>query len=175
MGFSQTEVLAMGFDYYTLASRLLQYNPDPVQVCKDYFARYDIKTGGDRSATISAVDTRQMEPLVTICKTLFDKYRSELKSMKGGNVQGYFRYDRHFFYDLEDILIKAGITAEEKAALEDALNQCVVYKAATDYFLGIPRNTACGLSMYLPSMGSDYLDTFYTNHIAWNKATELVK
>ena len=95
--------------------------------------------------------------------------------MNGDNVQGYFRYDRHFFYDLKDILVKAGITAEETAQLQDALDQCVLYKAATDYFISIRIRYACGLSMYLPSKGSDFLDGFYKEHLDWNRATELVQ
>ena len=175
VGFSPTEVLAAGFDYKTITSSLLKVSPDPVQVCRDYFARYDVQTGQQRSATISAVDTREMEPLAEICKTLFEKYREQLGTISGSSVQGYFRYDRHFFYDLMDILVRAGITAEEKAALQEALDRCIIYKAATDYFLNIRIRTACGLSMYLPSMGSDFLDGFYREHIAWNKATLLVK
>jgi hypothetical protein len=182
VGFSQTEVLAQGFDYKALTTSLLKNTPDPVQVCKDYFQFYDTylerepgASAQNRSATISVVDTREMEPLAEICKTLFEKYREKLKTMTGNYVQGYFRYDRHFFYDLKDILVKAGITADEKTALQAALDQCIVYKAATDYFLNIRITTACGLSMYLPSMGSDFLDEFYLNHIAWNGATLLVK
>lgn len=174
VGFSQTEVLKYGFDYISIASRLLQNTPDPVQVCKDYFARYDAQKGEQRSATISAVDTREMEPLAEICKTLFEKYRSKLKTMNGSSVQGYFRYQRHFFYDLKDILVKAGITPEEEAQLDYALSRCVLYKAATDFFLSIKIKNACGLSMYLPSMGSDFLDNYYMEHIDWNRDTGLV-
>lgn len=182
VGFSQTEVLAEGFDYKALTTSLLKNTPDPVQVCKDYFNFYDTylernpgASAQNRSATISVIDTREMEPLAEICKTLFEKYRTTLKTMSGNYVQGYFRYDRHFFYDLKDILVKAGITAQEKAALQAALDRCVVYKAATDYFLSVRITTACGLSMYLPSKGSDFLDEFYLNHMAWNGATLLVK
>ena len=174
VGFSQTEVLAAGFDYVSITSRLLQGNPDPVQVCVDYYNHYLAEPNNSRYATISAVDTRRLEPLATLCKSLFQKYRARLKTMSGDNVQGYFRYDRHFFYDLKDILVKAGITEEEKARLQDALDQCVLYKAATDYFIDVRIRNACGLSMYLPSRGSDFLDGFYMEHIEWNKATELV-
>lgn len=175
VGFSQAEVLAEGFDYKTITSRLLQQNPDPVQVCKDYFARYDSDSAPNPYATISAVDTREMEPLAAICKTLFDKYRNKINAIDGYGVQGYFRYDRHFFYDLKNILVKVGITQEEESALQDALDRCVLYKAATDYFISFRIKYACGLSMYLPSMGSDFLDEFYLEHMAWNGATLLVK
>lgn len=176
VGFSQAEVLSMGFDYITITRNLLQATPDPVQVCKDYFDRYDSQTGSYRSATISAVDTREMEPLADICKTLFQKYYTEIHTMDGYNVQGYFRFGRHFFYDLKDILVKAGITEEEEALLDDALSRCVIYKAATDFFLSEFRiRTACGFSMYFPAKGSDFLDQYYMEHIDWNQATLLVK
>ena len=175
VGFSQTEVLADGFDYKTITNRLLQGTPDPVAVCKDYFEYYDAQSGSNRSATISVVDTRKMDALTQLCATLFEKYRSALSTLSGSKVQGYFRYERHFFYDLRDILVNAGISAEEEAALDAALQECVVYKAATPQFLSIPLNHVCGLSMYLPSMGSDFLDKFYREHVSWNTATNLVK
>ena len=175
VGFSQTEVLADGFNYKTLAARLLQNTPDPQAVCQDYFNIYDAKQGQQKSATISLVDTRKMDQLASVCGTLFEKYRDKLQTMSDANVQGYFRFGRHFFYDLKDVLVKAGITSEEQAALDDALSQCVVYKAATEYFISIQINTACGLSMYLPSRGSAYLDGFYKARLAWNKDTQLVK
>ena len=175
IGFSQTEVLAEGFDYKTIGARLLQNEPDPLAVCQDYFNRYDAQQGQMRSATISVVDTRKMDNLASVCKSLFEKYREKIYNLNGYNVQGYFRFSRHFFYDLKDILIKAGITAQEREDLDAALSQCVLYKAATESFLGVRINSACGFSMYLPSMGSAYLDSFYKTRIAWNGATELVK
>jgi len=175
VGFSPTEVLADGFDYINLTRRLLASVPDPVDVCREYFEYYDSKTGSSRSATITAVDTRQMEPLADICRTLFEKYRSSILALDGDDVQGYFRYDRHYFYDLKDILVQAGISWMEEAELDAALDACILYQAATPYFLEIPLNRVCGLSMYLPSMGTDFLNHFYKDQIAWNDATLLVK
>jgi hypothetical protein len=99
--------------------------------------------------------------------------------MSGLQVQGYFRYNRHYYYDLKDILVNAGISAEEEALLQRALDNCILYKAATPSFMlgssGFYINHYSGLSMYLPSMGSDYLDNYYRTHLAWNQATRLVK
>ena len=175
VGYSQAEVLAGGFNYQGMTSKLLQETPDPIGVCRDYFNRYDSQSGVYRSATISVIDTRKMDSLASVCKSLFEKYRSTISTMNGSPVQGYFRYNRHFFYDLEDVLIQAGIDEDEKEQLSAALRECVLYNAATEYFISIKINTACGFSMYLPSMGSSFLDNFYTTHVAWNKATELVK
>lgn len=174
VGFSPTEVLADGFDYKNITTHLFAKPLDPVEVCREYFAYYNAQSGSNRSATITAVDTRNMDALEAVCKELFEAYRPILKTMSGGNVQGYFRYDRHYFYDLRDILVQAGISEQEKARLDAALSQFIVYQAATDYFLSIPLKRVCGLSMYLPSMGSTYLNKYYKENISWNQATELV-
>lgn len=175
VGFSPAEVLAEGFNYVEIASRLLNGEPDPVGVCEEYFAYYDSQTGSNRSATITAVDTRKLDQLANVCKELFEKYRTAVRTLDGNRVQGYFRFNRHFFYDLKDILVQAGISAQEEARLDAALDACILYKAATPYFLTIPIQRYCGLTMYLPSMGTDYLDSFYKENMAWNEATELVK
>ena len=174
VGFSPTEVLADGFDYKNITTHLFARPLDPVEVCREYFAYYNAQSGSSRSATITAVDTRKMDALEAVCKELFEAYRPILKTMSGSNVQGYFRYDRHYFYDLRDILVQAGISEQEKARLDAALSQFIVYQAATDYFLSIPLTRVCGLSMYLPSMGSTYLNKYYKENISWNQATELV-
>ena len=174
VGFSPTEVLADGFDYKNITTHLFARPLDPVEVCREYFAYYNAQSGSSRSATITAVDTRKMDALEAVCKELFEAYRPILKTMSGSNVQGYFRYDRHYFYDLRDILVQAGISEQEKARLDAALSQFIVYQAATDYFLSIPLKRVCGLSMYLPSMGSTYLNKYYKENISWNQATELV-
>ena len=175
VGFSQTEVLADGFDYKRLSGHLLSRNPNPLAVCEDYFKHYDAQTGTNRSATISVINTREMDTLVEVCSQLFEKYRGMIRVLPGSRVQGYFRFDRHFFYDLKDILVQTGITPEEEALLQSALDKCVVYKANTPTFLSINLKNCCGLSMYLPSMGSNYLDNYYRNHLAWNRSTQLVK
>ena len=175
VGFSPTEVLANGFDYPSIAERLLRPQLNPVAVCQDYFAYYDAQAGSGRSATITVVDTRKMGPLAEVCSDLFERYRNKINSLDGNRVQGYFRANRHYFYDLKDILVQAGITAEETALLDQAMSECIVYKAATPSFLGIDLSRANGLSMYLPSMGTELLNKFYKENMAWNEATRLVK
>ena len=181
IGFSPTEILADGFDYKLLTSRLLKDDPDPVQVCKDYFYQYKKPDGTTTSssayATISVIDTEHMDGLAAVCRTLFEKYRSGMNSINAGSVQRYYRMERHFFYDLRDILAKSGASAEDLSALDNALEKVVVYKDHTDYFFGIQirDDTYSGLSMYLPAQGSDVLDKFYRENIDWNRATQLVK
>lgn len=179
IAFSQAEVMAEGLDYRTLASRLLEGDePDVVGVADDYYAQYEQKTGVNKSATISVVDCRKLEPLAAVCRSLFSRYREALAKIRPETVQGYYRSYHHWFYDLEDILVKAGISETELTQLRDAIDGCMLYKNATEQFMGaifggFNIDTFSGFSMYLPAHGSNFLDNFYKG-LAWNKATELV-
>lgn len=176
IAFTQTETLAYGFDYEKMARRLLVPGEGgATRTAMDFFDQYDSKTGQERSATVSVVDLRQLDPLADVCQRLFEKYRDVIATMNPSPVQRYYRYDKHWFYDLEDILLHAGITAGEQAELAAALEQCIIYKAATPYFLSIPINHFSGLSMFLPSNGSDFLKGWYRENVSWNDATALVK
>lgn len=177
VGFSQAEVLAEGFDYKTLASHLLggKTSSDPLSVCEDYFIQYDEQTGVYRSATISLVDCNRLEDLKDVCKELFEKYHSKIYSLPEGQVQRYYRSSHHWFYDLQSILERSGITADENARLAEALDKCILYKGATPSFLGeFAIDTFSGFSMYLPSNGHNELSKYYRT-LKWNKATGLVK
>ena len=185
VAFSPAEVLQYGFQYKTLASHLLEGEPDMYKACKDFFDKYDKQTGVMRSATITLVDCTKLDKVASLCKDYFSRYRSQIAGVYPSQVQRYFRSYHHWFYDLEDILIKAGITDSEKNSLEQALDQCILYKAATPTFLlpsatsvgtndGIRIDVYSGFSMYLPCNGSAYLDEFYKT-LAWNKATGLVQ
>lgn len=176
VGVAPTEVLAEGIDYSTVASRLLLETPAaPQKVCSDFYDTYDRKTGQSRSATISYIDCRKLGDLAGVCRELFGKYGDVISVMDADNVQGYF-YDsaHHWHYDLYDIVAKAGADPEELARLQEALDKCVTYKAATPSFFQTRIETYSGLSMYLPSDGSPYLNEYYKT-LSWNGATGLVK
>lgn len=172
--FSPTEVLAQGFAYNTMSQRLLGgTSPDLLGVCRDYFAKYDAMSGDYRSATITCVDCTGIGPLADACREIFNTHRDRLDLLDGDGIQQYFRYDYHWFYDLRDIAVQAGADEEELAGLDEALDGCILYKDATEEFIGIPIERYSGFSMYLPGNGSGYLDNYYRS-LAWNKATGLV-
>ena len=176
IGFSQTEILAEGFDYKKMARSLLsEEGGGAVEVCRDYFEFYNNRPdAANRCATISVIDCHRLDALAETCAYLFKKYRLPIDGLSGATVQPYFRFNKHWFYDLEDILVKAGISNNEKAQLESALDEAIVYKAATQNFLSIRIYTYCGLSMFLPGNGSAYLKNYYKDQLAWNAATGLV-
>lgn len=176
VGFSQAEVLAEGLDYTTLTRHLLlPQEPMPEKVCEDYFLQYDSQTGVHRSATISLVACGQMGRLADLCSELFSKYSQALDNVDPSRVQRFYRSSYHWFYDLESILVQAGITADELASLRAALDECVLYKASTPSFMQeFDIDVFSGLSMFLPSNGGDRLKEFYKG-LDWNKATGLVR
>ncbi|MCQ2187336.1 MAG: clostripain-related cysteine peptidase [Bacteroidales bacterium] len=174
--FSQTEILADGLPYKTLLGPLFKETPANIQnVCEEYYDMYAEKTGTYQSATISMIDCTKLDLLAECCKDLFSRYRDAMNVIDRKNVQGFFRFDKHWFYDLEDILTNAGMSVADQKALSTALKECVIYKAHTPSFMEdfeIKKN--CGLSMYLPVAGNSYLDSYYTG-LEWNKATGLVE
>lgn len=176
VGFSQAEVLAEGFDYKTLTEHLLLNDtPNPRGVCNDYFTQYDIQSGVYRSATISLVDCESLEPLAEVCRNIFSAHREGLSAISPDKVQRFYRSGKHWFYDLESIIMEAGASEEEIASLHDALEQCVLFKGHTPEFMNeFKINVFSGFSMYLPCNGSSELNKFYKT-LQWNKATGLVE
>ena len=175
VGFSQTEVLAEGYCYSSLAHHLLEgTESDPKSVCEDFYNQYAEQTGTYQSATISLIDCSKLTPLADVCRDLFKKYSEQINVLEPSLVQKFFRGDKHWFYDLESILINAGITDIELDELHKSLEGCVVYKAHTPMFMNaFEIHTFSGFSMYLPSSGSKAVDAFYKS-LKWNQDTGLV-
>ena len=177
---SQTEILSDGMDYTTMAGYLLK--GDYEGFCENYFAFYDKRTGSNRSASISLIDCGALPALGSVCAGIFSKYREGLGAIDKSRVQQYFTSNYHWFYDFLDIVKQTGCNEFELYAVSQALDACILYKAATPFFLasslispypGFAMKNHSGLSMYLPSNGGKYLDTYYRT-LEWNKATGLV-
>ena len=188
---SPAEVPGNGFVYSNFSADLLADAASPEHFCKVFFEYYktaqEIQNPYDDDrhygATVTVVDCSKLVPLAEVCTGLFEKYRAEIAAVDYKEVQQFYRTDPFAdyyrdFFDLEDILVKAGINADEKAVLKQALDACILYKDATSSFMpnhnGFEIKTYCGLSMYLPNKGNATLDEFYKT-LDWNIATKLVK
>ena len=185
LGVSQAEVLAEGLDYKTLAEHLLKGVPDPEAVCRDYYEQYNVQSGLYHSATTALIDCSRLDDLARACKPLFEKYREDIRALDKRVVQGFGGARKPWYFDLLDIFEEAGVPAGELFGVEAALSRCVPYKSHTGQYYSvyagefsgggvIPITAFCGLTMYLPSAGSAYLDEFYRT-LAWNKAAGLVE
>ena len=176
---SQTEILSDGMDYTTMISDLLEGNrADLVSLATNYFNHYDLSSGYKRSATISVVDCSKLGTLAAVCRNLFRNYDISKDNVDASKLQKYFRYSSHaWFYDLYSIVQAAGASETELSDLQWALDECILYKAATPSFAlsdGFPIDTHSGLSMYLPEKERTQLNSYY-RELTWNKLTGLLK
>ena len=168
--FCPTETLADGFEYKNITTRLLKSStPDVLGVAKDFYELYKGSSG-----TITLVDNTKIDAVAAACKNIFSNYSSQIAAVDPDLVQEYFRENKHWFYDLRDILANSGVSDEDITPLDEALDNFVVYEAHTSKFLSIRLNNVCGLSMFLPNNGGENLTAYYKT-LAWNKATSLVK
>lgn len=182
---SPCEIPADGFGYNTIASRIFEpRNPDLESVCMDYFEKYASRYG----CAITMVDCDALQPLADVCQTLFSKYRTEIKTLSGANVQTYDRIETGkpycAFFDLKDVVREAGATEEELTTLQAALDEAVVYESHTNSFSRHPLDRCCGLSTYLPAEptyeetayhGTQFLDGWYKETYDWNNATGFIE
>ena len=184
---SPCEIPSAGFNYRTMAEHLLKPAvPDLQAVCQDYFDLY--KDDNLYGATITMVDCSRLDPLASVCRDLFDRYRSGIRNLNGRKVQVYDRFmgnkTYYAFFDLKDMLREAGATDADLADLQAALDEALVYEAHSSRFISINLERCCGLAVYLPAYpdyrsdvyhGTQYLDGFYKENLAWNQATMLVE
>ncbi len=172
---SPTEILSDGFDYVNLEQRLIgSDDADVVGVCEDYYKHYLAKTGSWQSATISCIDCGRLEPLAKVCAEIFSEQRDRLRTLSESGIQRYYRGSYHWFYDLRSILRQLPLKEGQLERVDAALGEAVLYNEATDKFLEITISEHCGLSSYLPSRGSAYLDNYYKK-LKWNEATRLIE
>ncbi len=176
---SQIEILSEGMDYKTMVSYLMSRPEDDLAgFCQNYYNHYNSLSGDYQSATISLVNCTQLEPLAIICRELFSKYRENLNAINHNDIQRYYTYSYHWFYDMGDIVEHLGCTEDELEEFNAALDNCINYKAATEKYLlgngGDYITHYSGLSMMLPCNAGDYLKDYYKNNLDWNFATLLV-
>lgn len=174
---SPTEVLASGMSYKNMSWHLLSgAAADLESVCREYFGLYDAQSGLYRSATISLVDCSMLEPLGKAFSDIVVAHGGNIGSIAKDEVQKYFYQNSgmDYFYDLRDLARCMGADEEELAALDEALQACVPYHAATPAFFNLKLERCHGLSVYLPSEYREELNAYYRT-LSWNKATSLVK
>ncbi len=176
--FSPAEILSDGFAYETLLESLFDSSDPAAKIADDYYQQYAAKTGSGKSATISVVDCRYVEDLAQVCAKIYANHPDAVQTLKGDNVQRYYRYSYSYFFDLRDVLVKAGASIDELAEFDGVMAKCIPYKAATESFMtnfgGFTIKDYSGLSCYLPAMGDSTTDATYRT-LEWNNATGLLK
>ena len=175
MLFSPTEILTDGFPYESMIEPIftLPAKGAMVTVCKQFMDHYKAQSGVYRSATITLVEASALDQLAAACKPVFQSRQDQILTIDRSDIQPYFRFDKHWFYDIDDFMGRIADEAQYQAFAK-ALNNAVVYKDATEQFLSIDITHYSGLSIYIPRPGYTVLNNYYKT-LSWNQATGLVQ
>ena len=172
--FSPTEILSDGFPYEQMIQPIFEQKPEMAMttICQRYMEHYRAQSGVYRSATISLVNTAALGQLAAACKTIFNNHQDQIMTVNRGDIQAYFRFNKHWFYDIDDFVRRVATDAEYQA-FSSALSRSVIYKDATENFLSIHITHYSGLSSYIPRPEYTVLNNYYKT-LQWNQATGLV-
>ncbi|MGN6420850.1 MAG: clostripain-related cysteine peptidase [Pseudobacter sp.] len=164
---SPSEVLASSYPYETVVPLLFGGPDELMRVCEKFVQYYDTLSGINASATVSLIDTRELDKLAALTKQLLSQklpvsgyQRSSIQKL---NFDITSRVDAYDFLDFFD----KNYSKEEYKEIKQQLDKAIIYKDHTASFLGSPIRTFSGLSIYLPDAG-DPLRSYY-GKFSWAK------
>jgi hypothetical protein len=158
---SSTETIYTGFPYDKIIPELLKQEWDLKAVGQCYFDYYNSLQGAYQSATISLIDTKELDDLAALTRKLISEQSFNPLSFDRTSVQRLDIYNEQYAFDFFDFIDKAFPEAD-KTELIWQLGKAIPYKANTIMFLGeYELNTYCGLSCYIPHPQRSDLNSFY--------------
>lgn len=164
---SSTETIYTGFPYDMIIPELITISPNLQKVAKRYMDYYQGLTGIYRSATVSVIDTRELEYLAKITSSLLGNNPTQKEAFDRSTVQRLDCYEEQYIFDFSDFIHKAFPNTPE--AFNDQLKKVVLYKAHTDEFMNeFTIDTYCGLSSYIPLKSRNDLNSYYQK-LKWCK------
>lgn len=170
---SPTEILATGFPYDQVMKPLFESTADLNETCQIFYDYYNGMSGVNKSATIAIYQTDKLQQVAAASKIIFNNNRSKIAILNMSQVQKYFRLDKHWFYDLSDLMESIAMPSEF-TNFKSALDNAVIAKWSTDNFIDIKINSFSGISTYIQNPTNSYLDNFYKGY-QWNRDSEMIK
>lgn len=170
---SPTEILATGFPYDQVMKPLFESTADLNETCQIFYDYYNGMSGVNKSATIAIYQTDKLQQVAAASKIIFNNNRSKIATLNMSQVQKYFRLDKHWFYDLSDLMESIAMPSEF-TNFKSALDNAVIAKWSTDNFIDIKINSFSGISTYIQNPTNLYLDNFYKGY-QWNRDSEMIK
>jgi hypothetical protein len=170
---SPAEVLAPGFVYATMMQRLFKPQADLVAVAREFYEYCNdtVQSGLPRSATVSVVKTAELAPLAAFVREI-TQANAHLENPDNLQTYGYGR--QKIYFDLGDYL--QALSPEMSDRLQNLLNKCVVYKAATPCYYSAgadrmqPVHAFSGLSVYIPQPAYPQANAAY-RRLQWAQMT----
>jgi hypothetical protein len=138
-------------------------------VAQRYFDYYNSLQGAYQSATISLIDTKELDDLAALTRKLISEEPFDPLPFDRTSVQRLDMYDEQYTFDFFDFIDKAFPEAD-KTELTLQLAKTIPYKANTRMFLEeFELSTYCGLSSYIPHNRRNDLNNYY-KQLSWYKA-----
>ncbi len=171
---SPTEILASGFPYANIIVPLFDRNKNTQQrlesIASEYMDYYQSEPGRRQSASISLIKTDALSSLASITSQLLNSYGLQKWDYKQDYTQRLDVFESALTFDFRDFLYNNYPDAA-LAAIDQQLNNTVLYKAHTEEFIGIYSiNNFCGLSCYIPQVEEIELNEYYQT-LDWCKAS----
>jgi hypothetical protein len=167
---SSAEIIYIGFPYDLIIPELLSSTPNlkkAAESCFNYYNEQENKVY--RSATMSLIDTKELDNLAQITNQLLSEHTFDISSFDRTSVQCLDVYEEQYTFDFLDFVTKASPKADKRLLIEQ-LAKTVLYKAHTAKFLEeYDINTYCGLSCYIPHNNREDLNLYY-KQLRWYQA-----
>lgn len=170
---SSAELLSPGYTpvYGKYINELV--NGNGANFIRDAFNYFDSQSGYMRSATLSLIKTGELDALAAFVRDNCDFE----KEVDLGDVQYFDRYGKRYFYDFADYFSRLLASGGKEQELQNLINNCVVWKAATPDFLkeygGFSVNSHSGMTAYPIQERYPLLNKSYTA-LDWYRVTRPV-
>jgi hypothetical protein len=130
---SSTETIYRGFPYDEIVPELINPSINLRSVAQKYFDYYNEMEGAYRSATVTLIDTRELENLANLTAKIISE-NEIAEDFERTKIQRLDRYEEQYTFDFADFIDKAFPSAN-KSAFITQLDKTVLYKAHTPAFL----------------------------------------
>lgn len=168
---SPTEILVAGFPYEKIIPFLLTQQPNFGEIASLYMKYYKNKNDNLQSASISVIDTKQLEQLASLVKISI-KEETNLICPNRDIIQRYDSGEPALLFDFEDYIKHTISNDNNLIALRKHISKTVIYNDFTPYFLDeFSIEKSCGINIYIPFAN----DTLYEKYrlLDWYKDSEL--
>jgi hypothetical protein len=158
-----------GFLYDLIIPELTSSTPDLRKSAESYFNYYQQQSGAFRSATVSLINTKELDNLARVTNQLISGQTFDIVSFDRTSVQHLDVYDEQYTFDFLDFITKAFPEADNRPLIEQ-FEKTVLYKAHTAEFIEMFEiNAYCGLSCYILHISRNDLNSYY-QQLGWYQA-----
>jgi len=150
---AEADYNASGMPYSEVLPLLFGGKEELIKVCQRYYNHYNGKSGLLQSATVSLIDSRELDVLYNVASGILNGKLSQMGTLNVNGLQVYHTSNvPQVFFDLGDVMQQVS-TKAQYADFEEQMNRTVISKAATEKFAGevtIDPEHFSGLSVYVP-------------------------